>query len=102
MITLPLTETRHNFIAGQRCNASGPEFASTFPATGETIAVIESAGGDDIERAIAAARTAQETWAQWQPEERAQVLLKAARLLRDNNDELAFLETLDTGRPLSE
>lgn len=73
-----------------------------YPATGETIATLHSATPNIVELAIEAARAAQGAWARLKPVERGRILRRAADLLRARNDELARLETLDTGKALQE
>jgi betaine-aldehyde dehydrogenase len=73
-----------------------------YPATGETIATLHSATPNIVELAMEAARAAQPAWARLKPVERGRILRRAADLLRARNDELARLETLDTGKPLQE
>jgi betaine-aldehyde dehydrogenase len=72
------------------------------PATGEAIALLHSATPNVIELAVEAAREAQPAWARLKPVERGRILRRAADLLRARNDDLARLETLDTGKPLQE
>lgn len=72
------------------------------PATGEVIATVHSATPDIIELAVEAARDAQAAWARRKPVERGRVLRRAADLLRERNEQLARLETLDTGKPIQE
>jgi betaine-aldehyde dehydrogenase len=73
-----------------------------YPATGETIATLHSATPNIVELAVEAARAAQPAWARLKPVERGRILRRAADLLRARNEELARLETLDTGKPLQE
>lgn len=73
-----------------------------FPATGEVIARLHEATPAVIEAALASAHCAQKAWAATRPVERARVLRRAADLIRDRNDALSLLETLDTGKPLQE
>lgn len=73
-----------------------------YPATGETIATLHSATPNIVELAVEAARTAQGAWAQLKPVERGRILRRVADLLRARNDELARLETLDTGKAIQE
>ena len=72
------------------------------PATNRTICEVQEASRDDADAAVAAARRAQPQWAQTPARERAKILLRAAELLRAENDELAELETLDTGKAIAE
>ncbi len=73
-----------------------------YPATQEVIARLHCATPAVIEAAISGAAAAQKIWAAWKPVERARVLRKAADIIRARGDELARLETLDTGKPLQE
>jgi betaine-aldehyde dehydrogenase len=72
------------------------------PATGERIGDVPVAGPDQIAAAVRAAREAQPGWAALAGSERARILRRAAELLRARNDELATLETRDTGKPIQE
>ncbi|MFO1072170.1 MAG: betaine-aldehyde dehydrogenase [Geminicoccaceae bacterium] len=83
-------------------NGDGRTFASRNPATGEVLAQVELAGPAEVERAVAAARAGQAVWAAMTGTERGRVLRRVADLLRRRNDELARLETLDTGKPIQE
>ena len=60
------------------------------------------AGAADLERAVESAERGQHIWAALTGIERARIMRRAVDLLRERNDELALLETLDTGKPLSE
>lgn len=73
-----------------------------YPATGEIIATMHAATPNIVELAVEAARAAQPAWARLKPAERGRVLRRAADLLRERNEHLARLETLDTGKPLQE
>ena len=91
------------FINGAPAHAtSGEIFASVNPATNREICRVQAASQDDVNRAVAAARDAFSQWAKTPAAQRAKILLRAAEILRDRNDELARLETLDTGKPLCE
>ncbi len=73
-----------------------------YPATGEVIARLHCATPNIVELAVEAAREAQYRWARLKPVERGRVLRRAADMLRVRNDELARLETLDTGKAIQE
>jgi betaine-aldehyde dehydrogenase len=73
-----------------------------YPATGEVIARLHAATENIVELAIESARAAQEQWARIRPTERGRILRRAADLLHARNDEIAHLETLDTGKPVQE
>jgi aldehyde dehydrogenase (NAD+) len=91
------------FIGGQWVAAAdGRSFETLNPTTGEVLAVLASAGTEDVDRAVAAARAAFEgPWSKFKPFERQAVMLKLADLVEANYDELAMLDTLDMGGPIS-
>ncbi len=72
------------------------------PATGEVLASFAISGPAEIDRAVAKAARAQKAWAALTGTERGRVLRRAADILRRQNDELAQLETRDTGKPIQE
>jgi len=72
------------------------------PATGEELAVLSVDGAAQVDAAVAKAHAAQKAWAARTAAERGRVLQRAARLLRERNDELAELETRNTGKPIQE
>ncbi|TOM59898.1 betaine-aldehyde dehydrogenase, partial [Vibrio parahaemolyticus] len=69
---------------------------------GEVIAKLQSASLEDIQWAVESAKQGQKVWAAMTAMERSRILRRAVDILRERNDELAYLETLDTGKPLSE
>lgn len=93
-----------SFINGQfvPSNAEAERFESINPANGQVLATVQAATPADIEAAIGSARDAQPAWAALTPVERARILNRAVAILRERNDALAELESLDTGKPLSE
>jgi betaine-aldehyde dehydrogenase len=72
------------------------------PATGEVLGYVMADGPAQVDAAVAAARRAQVQWAAATGAERARVLRRAADILRSRNQELAELETRDTGKPIQE
>ncbi len=72
------------------------------PATGEALASFAISGPAEIDRAVTNATRAQKAWAALTGTERGRVLRRAADILRRQNDELAQLETCDTGKPIQE
>ncbi len=89
-------------ICGARAEGSGAAFVTVNPATGETLAELRAADAADVARAVDAATAAQAIWAARTGAERGRVLTRAAAILRSRNDELAEIETRDTGKPVSE
>lgn len=81
---------------------AGAPIEVIYPATGEVIAVLHEATPAVIEAALASARRAQRDWAAMRPVERGRVLMRAVAIIRDRAEELAVLETLDTGKPINE
>jgi acyl-CoA reductase-like NAD-dependent aldehyde dehydrogenase len=68
------------------------------------VARVASTSAPDVDRAVAAARRSFEsgTWSRLAPRERKRVLLRFADLIIEHRDELALLETLDMGKPISD
>jgi betaine-aldehyde dehydrogenase len=83
-------------------DAAGAPLPVIYPASGEVIARLHQATPAIIDRALAAAHRAQPAWAALRPVERARILQRAAAIIRDRAEELARLETMDTGKPLQE
>ncbi|MCU5772280.1 betaine-aldehyde dehydrogenase [Erwiniaceae bacterium BAC15a-03b] len=90
------------YINGREQQGQGEVFTSINPANGEVIAEITAASQQDIDSAVASAIAGQRIWRSYTPVERSRVLLKAVALLRERNQQLAELETADTGKPISE
>jgi aldehyde dehydrogenase (NAD+) len=82
---------------------SGKTFATINPSTGEEICQVAEADAADVDKAVHAARTAfdQGPWKKMRASERGRMLHRLADLIEQNADELARLETLDNGKPLS-
>jgi betaine-aldehyde dehydrogenase len=72
------------------------------PATGALLAELPVDGPAQVDAAVARARRAQQSWAAMTGAERGRVLQQAVRLLRARNEELAELETRNTGKPIQE
>ncbi|WP_309084132.1 betaine-aldehyde dehydrogenase [Chelativorans sp.] len=83
-------------------DTQGEPLEVIYPATAESIARLHLATPNIVELAVEAAREAQASWARLKPTERGRVLRRAAEILRDRNEELARLETLDTGKAIQE
>ncbi|CAI6339999.1 unnamed protein product [Periconia digitata] len=86
----------------QSATTSKSSFQSINPATSEPLADVHATTPAAIDSAIASAQKAFPAWSATPPIERARILQKAAALLRERNDELAKIETLDTGKAYSE
>lgn len=85
-------------------SASGHRFETINPATGEAICDVAEANAADVDRAVKAARQAFTSgdWPKMSPSRRGELLYKLADLIEENKEELARLETLDNGKPVSE
>ena len=93
------------FIDGKFCDAAdGTKFETTNPATGQILTNVAHCKAADVDRAVAAARRVFNagTWSRAEPEERKEVLLKVAALVREHKHELAVLESLDTGKTIND
>ncbi len=82
--------------------ADATRFKVINPATGQVLAELPAAGAAQVDAAVARATAAQKKWAALSGAERGRALMRAARLLRERNDELAELETRNTGKPIQE
>jgi aldehyde dehydrogenase (NAD+) len=82
--------------------ASADTFASNNPADGKELAQVTQATGDDVDRAVAAARRAQPGWVALGGHGRARVLYALARLLQKHARLFAVIETLDNGKTIRE
>ncbi|WP_250536715.1 betaine-aldehyde dehydrogenase [Caballeronia sp. AZ10_KS36] len=100
---MPLFDEQRLYIGGEYVDATSGETFETFdPATGETLARVQQASQADIDRAVRSAQAAQQEWAALTAMQRSRILRRAVDLLRARNDELAALETRDTGKPIAE
>jgi betaine-aldehyde dehydrogenase len=82
--------------------AAGERFTTVNPATGEVLGTMTVAGAGEVNAAVREARRGQAAWAAMPGAERSRVLRRAASILRARNQELAELETRDTGKPIQE
>jgi len=95
--------TQRLYIGGAYVDAtSGETFDTVDPATGETLATVQQASAADVDRAVQSARDGQREWAALTAMQRSRILRRAVEILRERNDELARLETRDTGKPIAE
>ena len=95
----------HTFHSGKpqpQTSSPGPAFQSIDPTTGEPLATIYTTTATQLDDAVASAQAAFADWSSTPAPKRAEILLKAASILRTRNDELALTETLDTGKAWGE
>jgi betaine-aldehyde dehydrogenase len=93
---------RHQlFIAGRFVDAeSGATQATLNPHDNSIITPVAMAAPADVDKAVAAATRAYPTWSRMPAADRGRILLKLADLIEANAEDLARLESLDTGHPL--
>ena len=72
------------------------------PATGRSLGAVSRGTAEDVDRAVTAAARAQREWRTSSPEQRSRLLVEVARLVREDRETLARLETEDTGKPLTQ
>jgi aldehyde dehydrogenase (NAD+) len=94
----------HKLLIGEDWvdSASGETFETIDPATGEVICEVAKAGPEDVDRAVKAARAALDgAWSELPAAGREALMRKLADLVDENADELAELEALDNGKPVT-
>jgi 1-pyrroline dehydrogenase len=98
-----ITVSHHkNFVGGEWVDSlDGGTMEVLNPATGETIAEVPSSTEQDVGRAVEAAKKALPEWLETTPAERQELLLKLADLIDEHTEELAKLESVNVGKPLS-
>ena len=95
--------TQQSYVNGEYLsNKSGDTFTTRYPGDGHVICQVETAGQSEIDAAVSAAKQAFAGWSATPAAERGTILRRAASILRERNQELAELETLDTGKAISE
>jgi 1-pyrroline dehydrogenase len=88
------------FIAGDWADAASGESASVInPATEEEIAQVPKGDASDVDRAVAAARAAFDTWSQSTPQDRSKVLYAFADAIERDAETLSKLEQDNVGKP---
>lgn len=96
-------QTQKLYIHGNRVDAlSGQTFENFSPSTGEKICDVQLANAADVDKAVQSAQKGLSVWQALSGSERARILYKSAQILRSRVEELAKLEVLDTGKPISE
>ena len=91
-----------NFIDGQfRPPCSGRYLPNVNPATGGVIGESAESGPEDVDAAVVAAARAFDSWHRTPAEERSRLLIRVADLIEENFDELAQLESEDSGKPIA-
>ena len=91
------------FSNGQWKDAEdGSTFDVYCPATGEKLTKCANASKKDVDDAVKAAWKAFDSWKQTSPTQRADILLKIADIIDANKERLAYIESIDNGKPIRE
>jgi acyl-CoA reductase-like NAD-dependent aldehyde dehydrogenase len=93
------------FVDGDYRDAiDGGRFDTINPANREMLATMSAANQKDVDAAVAAARSAfrSGSWSRMAPRDRMQVLYRYAELIEENTEQLAVLDSLDMGKPISD
>lgn len=100
-----LTLPAKAFIDGRFCDASdGATFETINPANEQVIANVAHCTATDVDQAVIAARRSFNDggWSRAAPEDRKEVLLRLAALIRENTAELAVMESIDSGKTITD
>jgi betaine-aldehyde dehydrogenase len=101
-IELRLPLHRDLYYGGRWHAPRGGRLESFNPATGASLGLCAEANAEDVDAAVSSAKKAFAGWSQTKPMERAGMLRKIARVLRDNEHELALLDSMNCGAPVAE
>src|SRR5262245_16574002 len=104
-VKAPIVKDQPLFIGGKFVDgASDKTFAAINPATGETLCQVAEADQSDVDRAVQAARKALESgpWKKMDAAERGRLLFKLADLTEQHAEELAALESLNSGKVIND
>jgi betaine-aldehyde dehydrogenase len=100
--TAPTLPRVANLIDGRWVDGSGSESIDVVnPATGDTVATFTTSTPEDVDRAVAAARRAQPTWAAKSARERSAILHEISTSFAERLDEFTALEVIDAGKPFA-
>lgn len=94
--------TGGDFTAPGSTSGAAPVIDVEDPATGSAVARFEETSAGGVDAAVENAHEAWRGWSQLEPAERGRRLYRVAGALRDHADLLARLETIDSGKPLSQ
>ncbi|CAD7962752.1 unnamed protein product [Amoebophrya sp. A120] len=99
---MPLEIRTQHFINNEWCDASdGGTFDTIDPSTEKVIASVAKGTAADVDKAVAAAKQAFFTWRDCGGPARRDMMLKLADLLEQNKQQMAEVESLDNGKPVS-
>ena len=105
MTALPDSTPTQAFIDGELVDATAGATIDTFePGAGTVLAAVADCGVADVERAVASARASFEkgSWRKLAPRDRKAILLRFADLVEAHASELAFLDSVNAGKPIAD
>lgn len=91
-----------HFLNNKFTPSSSKKFSTVNPANAEPLAKLSLGSEQDVDKAVKAAKAAHRKWSKLPGKERGKYLFRIARLIQEKAKELAVLETLDGGKPISE
>ncbi len=101
--SIPIRSKYDNWIAGQyTAPVRGQYFVNPTPITGQPLCDVARSTAEDVELALDAAHAAAASWGATSPAHRATLLNRIADRIEANLDTLAFIETMDNGKPIRE
>jgi len=97
-------ESNYDHLIGGRYEepASGEYFITEDPSSGTEISRVAEGTQEDVDRAVKAAKSSFETWKNTDPAERGELVHNVGQLIRENLDRIAYVESKDQGKPLSQ
>lgn len=102
-IEASLPKNKDLYFSGKWRKPRNGDYQDTFnPGNGQVIDKIASATAEDVDEAVQGAHLAFESWKTTPPVQRANILRKAANVLREHAAALALLDALNTGNPVAE
>ena len=105
VIAKNLTFSVNPFVNGKFSKPlSGNTMETINPATGDVLATVAACGAEDVDAAVIVAQKAFDSgkWSRLHPNERKEIIIELANLIEENQHELAVLESLESGKPISE
>src|ERR1700733_5266477 len=99
-----IAQKHRMYIDGKFVNAASGKTLSVYnPATGEVMAQVPEAEAADVDQGVRAARRAfdEGPWTKMSPSQRGRLMLKLADLMEQHLEELAEIESMDNGKPVS-
>ncbi|WP_144159551.1 aldehyde dehydrogenase [Paraburkholderia sp. BCC1885] len=105
MMSIPYAVRTQAFIGGKFVKAENDAvFENLNPASGQLLNVVSSCSEHDVDVAVKSARKAFETgvWSKLDPRERKKILRKFSDLIEANGNEIAYLDSVDAGKPISD